>query len=103
MVVAANTLSTRERASARYLARAFNLEDFFDLELRLRQLVAGGPQPLDAFLEQLQRLVQIEVFGFEAAYDRLEALELLTELGHAPLRPSRAGGIPSRRAAARRA
>src|SRR6266478_9649523 len=103
MVVAANTLSTRERASARYLARAFNLEDFFDLELRLRQLFARDPQPLDAFFEQLQRLVQIEIFRFEPAHDGLEALELLTELWHQPLRPSRAAATPCPTAVARRA
>src|ERR1051326_6883612 len=83
---AVSTASTRRLASARELAgRAFNLEDFFDLELRLRELLARDPQPLDAFFEQLQCLVEIEVLRFQLADDRLEPLHLLTEPGHPPL------------------
>src|SRR5882672_7897145 len=93
---ASRTASTRVRASARYAASprlaawAFTLERFLDLALGLGELLARRAQPLDALLEELQRLIEVQVLGFELSDDRLEAFELLTEPGHRPLRRSRA-------------
>src|SRR5688572_23340716 len=91
-----STASTRARASARYI-RSVRLvpsqsalavevihpqvarmvgEHLFDLRLRDSESLARLAQPLDALLEELEGLVELQVLGLEPSDDLLEPLEL---------------------------
>src|SRR5213593_2049376 len=76
-------------------------EYVLDLGLGGREPLACLAQPLDTFLKQLQRFVEIEVLGLEPPHDLLQALELAGEarlLGggaHEPAPPTRAPTSPS--------
>src|SRR5712691_744224 len=98
-----STQSTRARASARYADRprlaveAF--KDLFDLELGAGELFPCRPQALDTFLEQAQRLIEVQVLRLELPHDLFQPRELRREvllLAH-QRRSTRAGTSPSER------
>src|SRR5689334_2709875 len=79
-------------------------EHLFHLRLRGGEPVARVSQPLHALLEQLQRVIEVEILRLEPANDLLEPLELAGEgqrLGRArhydsvPSRTARAATSPS--------
>src|SRR5207245_207114 len=57
-----------------------NPEDFLHRRLRLRETLPRIPQAHDAFLKQLQRLVQVQLLALEPAHDLLEPLDQPAEL-----------------------
>src|SRR5690606_2972507 len=61
--------------SRRLLRVAHLVEQVFDPKLRLAQDLPRRAQVPDAFLEELQRDVQLEVLAFERFDDRLQPFE----------------------------
>src|SRR5205823_2628305 len=89
-----STASTRARASERYSSSArlavevldsklagVLAQNLLDLRLGHRETLARLAQPLHPFFEQLERLVEIQVFGLEPPHDLLEPLQLAREAG----------------------
>src|SRR5207248_10148503 len=56
-------------------------QDLLDLRLGHRVTLARLAQPVHPLFEQLERLVQIQVFRLESPHDLLEPLELAREAG----------------------